>query len=397
MFSTKLARVKKPRASRFDTIPDEVLSKILAYVPYFGRTKSGTMTAIRNHDQIRLVSPRFESIMSTKAFKIELLRCQCNDEVQLRAIKSLRTEGQFVKIVLHTARINDFVEALLMRGDGDNMRAMLRTGVRLLDYLNSLNTHSTPRARIMLVQWALDSVLSPPRLQLILRFTLDRILDIWGRPEDFGLIAPRRRLSDLRKIESRSRTGPKAISEMEMGKYRGFETAILLNAERCSLFTALDRRLDEVVMHAVTEHRLIFADRQDLEDGTDIDLFAAEFTSFLNGHQWRFLNPCKSEHVPEDDSSAPSPSISPDNNVHDEETNHGINSFKEVKVFLEQSYTTPDFLDIDFKAVGEFLRYAKNKIGKGDQGVPKTVVEFADEAVRLRTYLLGSFAEDDEE
>lgn len=91
--------------------------------------------------------------------------------------------------------------------DMDNMRSMLRAAMLLLDYLNSLNTSPTTRARMMLVEWATSTVFTP-QLRLIIRFALARVQDaLTDTLSSTILTTERHRLSSFRNIQHRVQSG----------------------------------------------------------------------------------------------------------------------------------------------------------------------------------------------
>lgn len=371
--------------SYFDKLPDELLLKILAFVPHSGHTRGDTVRAIRQHDTLKLVYPRFKSVISTKAFKTELVRCQYNDVAQLRGITSIKRNQEFQDIIAHSSKIDNLVTTMMYGGEGDTLRSMLRAGMLILDYLNNANTYQTVRARLMLVEWVLNSVFSN-QFQLILRFTICRLLEtFWDLYEDVATIAPDKSLSDLERIERRPQSGADAI--VEMRKYRAFETALFLNTDCCSLLRALDRCFEDIVNDGATEYWMLEADVFDREEGTDENLFDTNFAKYIDGYQWRLLSPRTMEGISQTDPSIQSEFSDPIDILLDEEAQHGIKSFKALKSLIQSSHATNDVLDVNFKAVGEFLRYAKDEIEKGDEGVPEHVVKFVNEAVSLREYL----------
>lgn len=394
-------------APNINTIPDELLLKILACVPYPGEIVDGAGIWIVDHDKLKLVSSRFNEILSSKAFKMEVLRYQHNDQVQLYNIQSVSTDAEFRSPIAYSDRIDAIVTDLMAPDDMDNMRSMLRAAMLLLDYLNSLNTSPTTRARMMLVEWATSTVFTP-QLRLIIRFALARVQDaLTDTLSSTILTTERHRLSSFRNIQHRVQSGWAA--SYRMYKYRAFETSVLLNKERCSLVIALEDRIDELLDQAADAHSVIFPyhlkhnpQSPILEErGIGATEFHADpaawyekFARYVDGYRWRFLSPrdptlvfnndaphkeCQNCKVGEDGQSPVCAAL-------DREVRRGWTSFKAVRT-MAQSSRLPFRLDVSLKTVGQFLRDAKDKIESGDESVPEHAVKSVDEAELLSEFM----------
>lgn len=160
METTQLAHELTPTPC-INTISDELLLKILAFVPYPGPDVTNATIAMKQHVTLRLVSSRFNTILSMNAFKIEVLRCQYNDVAQLYSVKNIISNTQLVDVADRSAKIDVLVERMVIDNDGnDKVRSMLRLGVRVLDYLKSVNVYSTTKECLTLVVWANDTMFS---------------------------------------------------------------------------------------------------------------------------------------------------------------------------------------------------------------------------------------------
>lgn len=391
-----------------NTIPDELLLKILAWVPYpSGELVYSPGDWICDNDKLKLVSSRFNAILSSNAFKMEVLRCQYNDQVQLYDIRCVETNADFGDTIAYSARIDAIVTDLLAADDSDNMRLMLRAAILVLDYLNQLNTSRDSRARMMLVEWATSSVFTA-QLRLIMRFALARVQDALADTlSSTVLITERQRLSSLQNIQHRIQSGWAASYRMH--KYRAFETSVLLNKERCSLVDTLEDRIDNLLDQAADAHSVIFPyhykhnpySPQLVEMGigthefyADPAAWNAKFARYVNGYRWRFLSPRGS--VPVANNDAPHKECqnckigeegqSPMCAALHREVRSGWKSFKVVRSMVE-SDPSPFLLDVSLRTVGEFLRDAKEKIENGDGGIPEYVVKAVDEAELLNEFV----------
>lgn len=91
-----------------NTVTDELLFKIIEFVPYLISDVEGSSVPIKqHHGALKVVSSRLDSTMSTKAFKIELLRGPYNDEVRLYDISHVATDAQLRAITSRAAFVTD--------------------------------------------------------------------------------------------------------------------------------------------------------------------------------------------------------------------------------------------------------------------------------------------------
>ena len=135
------------------------------------------------------------------------------------------------------------------------------------------------------------------------------------------------------------------------------------------------------------ERSFIFADTCDLEEGTDEDAFHERHLKYIDGHQWRMLSSGISGCLPGPEFYNESTCKCAQDITIDLEAQSGVEAFKALKNIIRKSSTTNDLLDVDLKAAGEFLRYARDRIEKGEESVPEQVLNFVDEAVPLRKSL----------
>lgn len=370
-----------------NTIPDELLLKILAYVPYPGPTLTNTFTSIKQHDSLRLVSSRFNAVLSDSAFNTQLARCQYNDVVQLYGFKTIATNAELRDIATRTAN-TDALVSRLVPSNNPLIRTILRFGVLILENLKSANTNLTRNEWMTLISWANDSVFSLP-VQLVLRFTLGRFQDtfVTDSLDPVAMLSGHDFPTDNDLLKS-------TVDEtFAMFKYRAFETAFLLGSQPLSVLAESGRELEKVLFQARIERPTIACPLKiyapslamaangttpaDFEIHEEIQ---AEHIEYFNGHQWRLLSP-RAVTKASDESGLQAAYNQMINQIWGEWT---LDRYLDFNAHTETYPAVLGKLDINLRAVGKFLRSATDMIKSKNKDVPKVYLKYAEEVSMLR-------------
>ena len=165
-----------------------------------------------------------------------------------------------------------------------------------------------------------------------------------------------------------------------MHKYRTFETAVLLSLHHYSPDAAGYLDISDILGRAWSQHHLLSTWLSMLQAGTAKPKVTEALANLIGGHQWRFFSPqIMGSSFDQGPFEGPTSYLESLQNMLEQELSSGIESFKSVKDLVQNPSTTTDFLEINLKVVGNFLRTAKDQIVMRDSGIPESVVKFAEE------------------
>lgn len=367
-----------------NTISDELLLQILALVPYPGPELPDTAFAIKQHDAMKLVSSRFNSVMSTAAFRMEMLRRQYNAEIQLYGIQNCITTQRLRELVTHAAKIDALVENMPESKSDDQVQSMLRLSLLVLDYQKIMNNSPSIKARMKFIKWANETMFSP-LVRAVLRHTLNRLHDTIG---------PAAILDISNQFDGTTQSALSSLGEpvaslfaqiVQIVKYRNFETFILFLSDPMSLPAILEvedianirRNGGQMLMllHVVSQYLL----QKWSTRGPVQPVLTKQHSDYVAGYHWRPLS---------------DRNVWPLTSGEEEVGQVVIQAFSEEMYndekgdkFIMANSTTPEFgslLIMDLRAVGEFLRTATARIEEEDESIPESVSLYADEATHLQ-------------
>lgn len=284
---------ERPEVVNINTIPDEMLAKVLVFVPFSTSLIPVGDLMIQQHHALSLVSRRFNTVMLDPAFPFQVLECQYNDEVQLYGIEKAAKIGELCDTAAHAAKIDALVDRMLENTENGTVRPALRMSLLVLDYLTGKNTSPNIRSRIMFFEWAFlmfehESLVLLRWTLAILHGTLYLALNYLEthNPHDNDDV-PGNNLQPVTRGVS-----PEVGGAQDMALRRAFETAVLLYPDSRSLAVVTEADLEVIRRPYFAEAAFLpstfnCAWRQ-LELG--FNNMAEDDWRYVSSYQWRLLS-----------------------------------------------------------------------------------------------------------
>ena len=249
-------------------IPDELLTNILAFVPF-------------SEDQfitLALVSRRFENVVNSVSWRKRVGEMQFTESSSLYYVDS-PSQKDIVAFSRRTKFLTQISHALSLTGDNKNRKVMLETGVQLLEYLLMLGNTYGFASRERFAFWLLARrETAIPFVALCLRFTISRIADqVYCEPN----------LSESSRLVAT----------------RAFETVLLLKGDLLSVYAmAVQKRKapwNGVVLHL--QNRILESQLENLQrrhsvvaqnDAAQQNLTTGQAmrATFFESYKWRVLS-----------------------------------------------------------------------------------------------------------
>lgn len=149
-------------------MPDEVLLKILSFVPY---------KSAQQYKQLAAVNTKFRDfVVDSAALRIEIARQQFPEQTYFRGFKSIDSYNQIDTIVQYQSGVQVAVEKLCKEDDDAATKEILKTGILVLDYLHELRVSDITK-NWMLIETAKQQCFSSI-VTLCMRITMMRLSEL---------------------------------------------------------------------------------------------------------------------------------------------------------------------------------------------------------------------------
>ncbi|KAK5080637.1 hypothetical protein LTR70_002653 [Exophiala xenobiotica] len=221
-------------------IPNELLVKILAFVPFVPPTPSylGKPGAFGSHDRLRRVDDRFRDVVHSAALRLQTVRCQLPELAALRGLTAV-SPTELVDFSLLDSDVRLATEKVTKKDGGMSAKHVIFTSLHLLSYMSSVvddKGHDLPNA--CLFTWAKKDLFSSRWLQ-ILRYALHCVFDhLFPTIKHFGLMLD----EALTGVMIRVQNEIQMVDIPRMLKRRSFEAAVLFRNHAGSLHAKIIRQ-----------------------------------------------------------------------------------------------------------------------------------------------------------
>ncbi|KAK5952547.1 hypothetical protein OHC33_006592 [Knufia fluminis] len=191
-------------------LPDELLTKILSFVPY----------SAEQHATLTDVSTRFERIANSGSYRMQALRAQFPEITALHDIRTV-TMLEFSGIAMVSSKLETLSQTLCPDDANETRRYMLLTGLHILEHLLNIShiMNLDSNQRMTLARWSMEHTLCG-----LARYSVRyAIAQLYHAFYPLGsAIAP------FRTVAARvSQVSPELLPLTEVLKVRAFESTVL--------------------------------------------------------------------------------------------------------------------------------------------------------------------------
>lgn len=274
-------------------IPNELLVKILAFVPFIPPSPSyiGKPGAFGSHDQLRQVDDRFRDVIDSAALRLQTVRCQFPELAALRGLTAV-SPTELTNFSSLDSDVRLATDKVTKEDSDESFKHAIFTTLHLLSYMSSVvdnKRHDWTNA--CLVIWARKHLFSSKWLQ-VLRYAVHCVFDrLFPIMDDFAVMLH----EDPFGVLIREHGDGRKADIPRMLRRRCLETAILLQNHTGPLHAKI-----------IEEDPSDFADHIDALHGRLCDIFicwrpiaagsGSELTEefekaldFVQGMTWRML------------------------------------------------------------------------------------------------------------
>ena len=271
---------------RLIQLPDELLARILSFVPY----------SKEQHECLESINIRIKAIVERPAFRMQLAREQYPRVVALEGIEIVENDTQLSALVDRQSAVDEAVRKLSESGDNVVVRGLLSIGVQILDFWDQLRGPNKA-FNCVLAEAAKRQVLTV-QMTTAMRLVIERAWKHFNGPDDQsplvannGVFALSVHLSSIPSTENHW------IELDNMLTLRSFEASFFMSNSPLTISGMLEKGKD------AKSHLSDMAWNTDILSHSlscgfvgDRPLFGIMFTprnsclGYLQGMQWRLLS-----------------------------------------------------------------------------------------------------------
>ncbi|KAK5945659.1 hypothetical protein PMZ80_002865 [Knufia obscura] len=259
-------------------VPNELLTKILALVPYSPKALQ----------TLKQVNKRFREITDSNALRLAIAHNQCFEMIALCGTPVLHSD-HLARYMARYAKVEAAVKKIAKKEDTPKVTQALTLGMYLLEFMDTLE-YDVPGVETWVYLWvAAREYFLPGPVKLAVRYTVSRICDTYF--PSYGFYACLLRFEDIRKLRAAENGLRENIVWLETFRKRAFEAAALRKHHNVRIVDAInENEMDQFYMDAASHFQLLLCS---LQYQTKSDIHKpryAEGIGYLRAWQWRMLS-----------------------------------------------------------------------------------------------------------
>lgn len=255
-------------------VPDEVLLKILSFVPY----------STKQHKLLAKVNTRFRGLIGSSALRTEVARQQYPEYFLFRGLTTCSSAEELESMKIYSGQVEAAVDRLIEDRDKTHEYKCMKTAIIVLDYLSDLGCDDEVK-NWMLIDRA-SRFLFSAKLIAAIRWTIFRYSELLG-VEKYCCMSLNVSLKCLKLVNLQPM--------FAMAASRAVETTLLSGKAKVSISMMIVRNqtADAFDEYVVAQHRMLFQSMNYLVSNGSLKPEPISKTSclrYIKGQQWRLLN-----------------------------------------------------------------------------------------------------------